>query len=77
MPRHITAEPCTYAGKGDFDQAIADYTGAIRLGATYAEAHLRGGATPLRRVSSIRPLLTTAAAIRLNPKFADAFAGRG
>ena len=66
-----------YLNKSDFDRAIADFTEAIRLDPTFAEAYFGLGATYGRRVNMTKRLPTCTQAIRLDPKLAGAFYNMG
>src|SRR5262245_18458118 len=57
-----------HKNKSDFDQALADYNEAIRLGLNYAHAYLNRGVLLANRREIERAMPDFAAAIRLDPK---------
>jgi tetratricopeptide (TPR) repeat protein len=67
----------TYAEKGDWDRAIADFTGAIRLKPDYAEAYYNRGTAYAVKGDMDRAIVDFTGAIRLKPDFAEAYSNRG
>lgn len=63
--------------KHDYDQAIADYTEAIRLNPKYASAFYNRGNSWRSRRDNDRAIADYTDAIRLNPKYAAAYNNRG
>ena len=66
-----------YFGKGQMDQAITDYTAAIRLAPNDAEAHSLRGWAHFTRGAMKQAIADSTAAIRLDPNLAFAFRNRG
>ena len=63
--------------KGDYDQAIADYTEAIRLNPEYAEAYCNRGVAYWEKGNDDKAIADFTEAIRLNPEYARAYQNRG
>lgn len=63
--------------KHDYEQAIADYTEAIRLNPKYASAFYNRGNSWRARRDNDRAIADYTEAIRLNPKYAAAYNNRG
>jgi tetratricopeptide (TPR) repeat protein len=61
-----------YGGKGDYDQAIADCTRAIRLDPNYADAYSNRGAAYVIKGNYGRAIADWEAALRINPNNAQA-----
>jgi tetratricopeptide (TPR) repeat protein len=66
-----------YDEKGNYDQAIADFTSAIRIDPNYAEAYVGRGAEYADKGNYDQAIADFNQAIRLNPNFANAYACRG
>jgi len=66
-----------YFGKGQMDQAITDYTAAIRLAPNDAEAHSLRGWAHFTKGAMKQAIADSTAAIRLDPNLAFAFRNRG
>jgi len=67
-----------YSLKGDYDNAIADYTEAIRLDSNYAEAYnKRGDVYLVIKRDNDSAIADYTEAIRLNPNKTEAYLGRG
>jgi len=62
--------------RGDYDQAIADFTSAIRLGATASRYNSRGWSY-IQKKDYDRAIADTTEAIRLAPDYGDAYNNRG
>ena len=66
-----------YAGKGDYNKAITDYTAAIRLSPKYAEAPYKRGVAHSKKGDYDKAIADFTEAARLNPEFASAYYSRG
>jgi tetratricopeptide (TPR) repeat protein len=66
-----------YAGKGEFDRAIADYSGAIELNAKFPEAYANRARIYSRKGNLDRAIADYSQAIRLDAKNAKAYGDRG
>jgi tetratricopeptide (TPR) repeat protein len=66
-----------WAGKGEFDKAIADYTEAIRLDPKYAAAFYNRGMAWDDKGDNDKAIADYTEAIRLDPKLAAAYNNRG
>lgn len=66
-----------YAGKSDYDRAIADYTEAIRLDPKYVLSYNNRGNAYLDKGDSDRGIADYNQAMRLDPKDALAYYNRG
>ena len=66
-----------YAGKGDYDRAIADYTEAIRLDPKLDYAFFRRGVAYSQKKEHDRAIADYSQVVRLNPKRAPAYVRRG
>jgi tetratricopeptide (TPR) repeat protein len=66
-----------HGNRGEYDKAIAQFTGAIRLDPALASAHYYRGATYLRTGEHDKAIADFTQAIRLDPKYALAYCGRG
>ena len=65
------------ADRGEYDQAIADFTAAIELNPQYAQAYNSRGLAYLRQGDYDRAIADYTAAIRLNPQYVEAYKNRG
>ena len=63
--------------KGDFDSAIADFTEAIRVDPTYADAYYMRGGAYQEKGDFDSAIADFTEAIRLNPKYTEAYIDRG
>jgi tetratricopeptide (TPR) repeat protein len=63
--------------RGNYDQAIADYTEAIRLNPQYATAYYNRGSAYRDKNDYDRAITDYTEAIRLNPQYAIAYNNRG
>jgi len=63
--------------KKDFDRAVADYSEAIRLNPSFAQAYDGRGSAYRYKGEFDRAIADYSEAIRLNPSFAQAYDGRG
>lgn len=66
-----------YAAKGNFDHAITDYTKAIDLDPTFAQAYFNRGIAFGNKNQADKAIADYDKAIRLDSKFADAYNNRG
>ena len=66
-----------FAGKDDFDRAIADYDQAIKLDPNFADAYYNRGIAHDAKDERDRAIADYDAAIRINPKYTDAYVNRG
>jgi tetratricopeptide (TPR) repeat protein len=62
----------SYAEKGEFDQAIADYTEAVMLNPVDDKAYYDRGNAWLKKGDSVRARADWEEALRINPGNADA-----
>jgi len=67
----------SYAIKGDFDRAIADYDKAIKLNPKDADVYYNRGNAYQRKGQHDRAIADYDKAIKLNPKYAEAHSNRG
>ncbi len=67
----------SYANKGQFDQAISDYTNAIEINPKYAEAYYARGIVYYDQGEYDQAISDFTKAIEINPKFAEAYYNRG
>ena len=65
------------ADRGEYDQAIADFTAAIELNPQYAQAYNNRGLAYLRQGDYDRAIADCTTAIRLNPQYVEAYKNRG
>ncbi len=63
--------------KGDYDEAIFDYTKAIELNPRYAEAYYNRGIAFDDKGDYDRAIFDYTKAIELNPRYAEAYVNRG
>ncbi len=66
-----------FYGKGELDKAIADYTEAIRLNPSFAEAYIFRGNAYYEQGEFDKAITDYTEAIRLDPKDAGAYNNRG
>jgi len=67
----------TYIGRGDFDQAISDYTKAIELDPNLAEAYVSRGIVHARKSNLDKAISDYTKAIEINREYAYAYVSRG
>ena len=77
MPKPITIAGFTYANKSDFDNAIKDYTSAVRLEPNYAEAYNGRGANYANKRDFDNAIRDYNIAIKLKPECAGFYYNRG
>ena len=77
MRMGITAAAGPMRKKCAWDEAIADYTGVIRLDPKNADAYAGRGYAHAMKGDQGKAIADYNEAIRLNPKFADAYYDRG
>lgn len=73
----FTNRGIAYAGKGQFDQAIADYNEAIKFDARFSQAFNFRGRAYEQKSNSAQAIADYTTAIRLDPKNHIAMANRG
>lgn len=73
----FTNRGIAYAGKGQFDQAIADYNEAIKFDARFSQAFNFRGRAYEQKNNSAQAIADYTTAIRLDPKNQTAMANRG
>ena len=66
-----------YFKKGQYDQAIADYTKAIELDPKYAEAYKSRGFVYTSKGQHDQAIADCSKAIELDPKYVGAYKNRG
>ena len=77
MLRPTTIEGMTYGKNGQYDQAISDYTKALKINPKFAEAYYYRGRTYGEKGQYGRAISDYTKAIEINPGFAEAYYNRG
>ena len=67
----------SHQSRDDYDLAIADYTRAIQLNPSFAEAYNNRGTVYSQKGDYRHAIVDISKAIELNPNFADAYSNRG
>jgi tetratricopeptide (TPR) repeat protein len=65
-----------FASRGDYDNAIEDYTAALRINPDYATAYYNRGATYANKGMYDRAIEDYTAALRIDPDYASAYINR-
>jgi len=66
-----------YDDKGQYDQAISDYSKAIEINPGLAEAYINRGNAYSKKGQYDKAISDYSKAIEINPKYADAYINRG
>jgi tetratricopeptide (TPR) repeat protein len=66
-----------YDDKGQYDQAISDYSKAIEINSGIAEAYINRGNAYSKKSQYDKAISDYSKAIEINPKYADAYINRG
>jgi tetratricopeptide (TPR) repeat protein len=66
-----------YDNKGQYDQAIADFTKAIEINPRYAKAYTNRGSVYNSKGQADRAIADYGKAIEINPRYANAYNNRG
>ena len=66
-----------YARKGQYDQAISDYTKALEINPRYAKAHYSRGIAYARKGQHDQAISDYTKALEISPRFAKAYNNRG
>jgi tetratricopeptide (TPR) repeat protein len=72
-----TDRGCQYLGKKEYDQALADFNEAIRLGPAPVKAYLDRGYVHMEKGNLQQAHADCSEAIRLNPKWSETYRVRG